>query len=127
MNVDKSNYVLITGASSGIGFALAEQFAKKGSPLICTARNGEKLNAKAEYLRGRYKVKVEEFTQDLSVDNGAGTLYQKIRNANLDVGIVINNDGFNEAGYFINTDLGREVDLINVHLTAVIELSKLFL
>lgn len=66
---------LITGGSEGIGFALAECFARDGIDLILVARNEEKLNRARNYLEERYSVKTAVFSRDLSLAGAAGKLF----------------------------------------------------
>lgn len=121
------NFVLITGATSGIGLALASRFAINGYPLVFVARNQDKLENHAATIRQKYKVDVITIAQDLCGENAAGNIFRKVNELGVKVGILINNAGFNEAGRFEDTDLNREIDLVRVHIIAVLELSKLFL
>ncbi len=110
---------LVTGASSGIGRDLAKELSKKGYDIILVARNEEKLNEVASEI----KTKVEVIPMDISVVDNCKKLYSMVE----DVDILVNNAGFGVFGKFINTDLDREVKLIDTNVTAVHVLTKLFL
>lgn len=110
---------LVTGASSGIGRDLAKELSKRGYDIILVARNEEKLNEVASEI----KTKVEVIPMDISVVDNCKKLYSMVE----DVDILVNNAGFGVFGKFINTDLDREVKLIDTNVTAVHVLTKLFL
>ena len=110
---------LVTGASSGIGRDIAKELSKRGYDIILVARNEEKLNEVASEI----KTKVEVIPMDISVVDNCKKLYSMVE----DVDILVNNAGFGVFGKFINTDLDREVKLIDTNVTAVHVLTKLFL
>lgn len=110
---------LVTGASSGIGRNIAKELSKRGYDIILVARNEEKLNEVASEI----KTKVEVIPMDISVVDNCKKLYSMVE----DVDILVNNAGFGVFGKFINTDLDREVKLIDTNVTAVHVLTKLFL
>lgn len=110
---------LVTGASSGIGRDLAKELSKRGYDIILVARNEEKLNEVASEI----KTKAEVIPMDISVVDNCKKLYSMVE----DVDILVNNAGFGVFGKFINTDLDREVKLIDTNVTAVHVLTKLFL
>ncbi|MFC2104331.1 SDR family NAD(P)-dependent oxidoreductase [Bacteroidota bacterium] len=126
MNKEKK-HVLITGASSGIGLAIAKKFAKDGYPLIFVARNNEKLQKIASEIIQEFGVEVITISQDLSIKDAASNIFNKVKELDLQVNILVNNAGFNEMGHFTVSDLKKEIDLIQVHISIVIELTKLFL
>lgn len=111
--------VLITGASSGIGRDMAIEFAKRGYDLVLVARDEEKLKS----VRNEIKTNVEIIPMDISVEDNCKKLHELVGY----VDILINNAGFGVFGRFIDTDLEREVQLINTNVVAVHVLTKLFL
>lgn len=112
---------LITGASSGIGRDMARYLDSKKIDLILVARDEENLlKLKQELL-----VNVEILTYDLTVKENAYELYEKVKNENID--ILINNAGFGLFGEFSQTDLDRELKMINLNVVAYHILTKLFL
>lgn len=111
--------VLITGASSGIGRDMARYLSKLGYELVLVSRNEEELNKLKEEL----KTKVEVIAMDLSIKENCYKLYEQAK----DIDILINNAGFGVFGKFVETDLEKEVNLIQTNVTAVHILTKLYL
>ena len=112
---------LITGASSGIGKELAKILSQKGYDLILVSRNKIKLDK----VKKELKTNVEFIIMDLSIEENIFKLYEKVENKKID--ILINNAGFGIFGEFDETNLGKEIELINTNLKAVHLLTKLFL
>lgn len=115
---------LITGASSGIGRDMAREMAGLGYDLALVARNQEGLEKLKEELEQIYpSVKIGIIILDLSIEENCYKLYKKVKN----VDILINNAGFGLFGKFENTDLEKEVKMINTNVTAYHILMKLYL
>lgn len=112
---------LITGASSGIGKEMAIYLSELGYDLILVARDKEKL----EELQSSLKTKVKLIVMDLGIEQKVKELYVLCKNDNID--ILINNAGFGDCGNFIETDLTKELNMIEVNIKAVHILTKLFL
>lgn len=112
---------LVTGASSGIGRDIAKYLASLGHELILVGRNKEKL----ESLQKELKVKSTVVIVDLSDLTKVKELY--ILAKNFDIDILVNNAGFGVFGEFLETDLNKELEMINTNITAVHLLTKLFL
>lgn len=110
---------LITGASSGIGRDIAKELASRGYDIVIVARNKDKL----EELKKEVDTNVEIISMDLSNKDNCIELFKKVGF----VDILINNAGFGIFGRFTNTDLERELELINTNVVAVHILTKLFL
>ena len=121
-----SNYALITGATSGIGFELAKLFAKDGYNLIIVARDQSELSTTANQLR-KFNVEVETFAKDLFNREAAFELYNEVINKGLQVDVLVNNAGQGQYGEFIETDINRELDIIQLNIGAVVILTKYFL
>ena len=120
-------YVLITGASSGIGRELAKKFAKRGFDLVLTARNTTKLaELKAEILMDR-KVDIECFSYDLSLNNAPHELYEKIKEKNIRVSILVNNAGYGDYGKFIKGDIDKYCNMVDVNIRSLMVLTYLFI
>jgi uncharacterized protein len=119
--------VLITGTTCGIGYALAEIFAKNKFDIVLVSRNEEKLKKQKEYLSKNYSIKVHAFTKELSEVSAAEEIFKFTKNNNLQIDILINNAGFNESGTFYETDIVKEINMINVHVLTLTHLTKLFL
>ena len=112
---------LITGASSGIGYEMAKYLATKDCELILVGRNKEKL----EELQKELNVSSQLVLLDLSDETKVKELYVIMKNEKID--ILINNAGFGDFGKFYETDLNKELDMINTNIKAVHLLTKLFL
>lgn len=112
---------LITGGSSGIGRDMAYYLSKKGVDLILVGRNIDALNK----IKDKCDTKVEVYDIDLSITDNVYKLYEMTKNKNID--ILINNAGFGLFGNFIETNLDRELNMINLNIVAVHILTKLFL
>jgi len=115
---------LITGASSGIGAELAKLCAKDGYPVILVARRGDRLTALAESLEREYAVTARVLTADLADPRACETLHRQVSGE--PVAILINNAGFGLRGPLTGTDWAVEASLIQVNVTALAHLTKLF-
>lgn len=116
---------LITGASSGIGEEFAKNLAAKGFNLVLVARRQDRLKEIKKNITAVYDVKIKLICLDLSKTESCKQLYEDVKNANID--ILINNAGFGLFGKFTDTDLDRELEMIDVNIKAVHILTKLFL
>ena len=112
---------LVTGASSGIGEEIAKELGKRGYDIILVGRNEEKLKDVASKIKTNTKI----ITMDLSNKENCEKLYEETKNEDID--ILINNAGFGVHGKFCDTDLAKEVQMIETNITAVHILMKLFL
>lgn len=112
---------LITGASSGIGLDIAKYLATKKCELILVARDKEKL----EQIQESLPTKVTIIVADLSNEQKVKELYVLTKKENID--ILINNAGFGDVGYFTETDLNKELEMIDTNIKAVHLLTKSFL
>lgn len=112
---------LVTGASSGIGKEIALYLNSLGYDLYVVAKNKKKLDKLYKNIRGN----VTTLELDLSNEDNCYLLYERLKNENID--ILVNNAGFGDAGNFIETDLNKELDMINVNIKAYHILMKLFL
>lgn len=112
---------LITGGSSGIGRDMAYYLSNKGIDLILVGRNIDALNS----VKDKCKTNVEVIDMDLSIQDNVYKLYDLTKDKDID--ILINNAGFGLFGNFIDTDLSRELNMINLNIVAVHILTKLFL
>lgn len=112
---------LITGATSGIGLSMARILAGKGWELILTGRNTDIL----QKLKKELKTSTEVITADLSDKNEVFRVYEFCREKSVDM--LVNNAGYGVFGKFDETDLNDELNMINVNITALHILTKLFL
>ena len=121
-------WALITGASSGIGRDMARYLYRLGYNLIIVARNVDKLNElKAEICHSANPQEQQVIIKqvDLSDKDQCIKLYEETKHISLD--LLVNNAGFGVFGEFVETDLEKEINLINTNITAVHILTKLYL
>lgn len=118
---------LITGASSGIGLALAEELAAEHTNLIVTARNGSALDRITADLSREHGVEATAVSLDLSRPDGPSALVAAIRDRGLEPDILINNAGFATYGPFIDQPVESQLEMIRLNVTALVELTGLLL
>jgi short-subunit dehydrogenase len=121
-----SNYTLITGASSGIGLALAKHFASKQHNLVLVARREDKLKEIANELKSG-GIKVEIITADLANNQGAEELYQKTKELKLNVDILVNNAGRGNLGEFSEQGVDHMKGTMELNMISLTVLSRLFI
>ena len=119
-------YILITGASSGIGYEMANELAAKGLNLILVARTEAKLQQIQSELINKYGILVQYFATDLSDVNAAKNLYHKMKDENLLVTHLVNNAGVGNYGNFTETPLEEELSMIQLNISSLVVLTKLF-
>src|SRR5688572_8764317 len=119
-------YILITGASSGIGYEMAQQLAALKYNLILTARSEDKLVAMQQELSPKYGITVQYIAKDLSKTEQAIQLFNDIKSANYQVSHLVNNAGFGEYGSFLETSLQKELNMIDLNISSLVILTKLF-
>ena len=118
---------IITGASSGIGVDLADLFARDGHDLLLVARRREALEAVARSLSERYGVSCDAFPADLARRLDREHLAARIRSLDERVHALVNNAGIGTHGYFHETDLDRELEIIDLNVAALTHLTKMVL
>lgn len=112
---------LITGASSGIGRDIARELSARGWRVLLAARRKERLQALAKELHPPCRI----YVCDISKTQNCYWLYERVRDKN--VSLLVNAAGFGLYGKFAETDLNRELEMIDVNIKAVHILTKLFL
>lgn len=116
---------LITGASDGIGRELARLFAADGHRLVLVSRNEEKLTKLARELTRYGAPDVMVIAADLTRENSAAEVYNKIKNHNLDINFLVNDAGSGVYGFFNDTDIEKELKLVQLNICSMIHLTKL--
>ena len=118
-------YVLITGASSGIGRELAKEFAKRDHSLILVARREELLQELKEELEKEYHIDVVCYACDIAKDPKA--VYDFCKSHDLKVSVLVNNAGYGDYGTFIDGDLDKLLGMIELNDKALVALTYYFL
>ncbi len=115
-------YALITGASSGIGLALAEALARRGRALILVARQRDALESIAYELAQRFGVEVLFRTCDLSEPLQLSGLLHELEQGERQIDLLVNNAGIGTSGPFIDQEWAREQELIELNILALARL-----
>ncbi|HYE54348.1 MAG TPA: SDR family oxidoreductase [Chitinophagaceae bacterium] len=124
---DNKVYALITGGSQGIGYELAKLFAADGFNLILVARSQEDLQQRASELSQQYNVEVIPMAKDLFQPNAAYELYEEVKNRNGLVDVLVNDAGQGQFGLFVEQDIHRLTDIIQLNVISLTVLTHLFL
>lgn len=119
-------YILITGASSGIGYEMAQQLAALKYNLILAARSEDKLEVMQRELSSKHGVSVHYIAKDLSIVDQAVELFNDIKSADYQVSHLVNNAGVGNYGNFIETPLEEELSMIQLNVSSLVVLTKLF-
>jgi uncharacterized protein len=118
---------LITGASFGLGLEFAKLFAQDGYNLVLTARSGQVLEELAQELHHKYGIQVHVIAKDLSAPNAPKDIVDEIERLGITIDILVNNAGFGVYGPFAKTNVDKELQLLQVNIVALTQLTKLLL
>jgi short-subunit dehydrogenase len=118
---------LITGASAGLGAEYARLFAADKHDLVLVARRRERLEALARELQSAHGVKAWVVTADLAARDGASRVVGEVGRLGLEIDFLVNNAGFGTSGAFVELDVGRELEMIQVNVAALVTLTRAFL
>ncbi|MFM6189148.1 MAG: SDR family NAD(P)-dependent oxidoreductase [Planktothrix sp.] len=118
---------LITGASVGIGAAFAKELASRKMDVVLVARSQDKLEQLAEQLQTQYNIKAYVIPQDLTQPGATKAVVDAIEKQGLTIDLLINNAGFGDYGAFVDRALEKQVQMIQLNITALVELTHIFL
>ena len=118
--------VLVTGASSGIGEALAHRFARAGHPLVLVARRQGKLRALAAELQAGYGTRVDVLPADLAQPGAAAALAATLRRRRRAIDILVNNAGVLEQGAFVASNPRRHEQIIDLNVAGLTAMLSAF-
>lgn len=119
-------FAVVTGGSNGIGFELARQFVENGHDVLIAAQDEGHLAEAAQRLSGS-GAKVLTHASDLSREDGVDSLFEMVRSAGRPVDVLCLNAGVGLGGPFVETDLQRELKMIDLNVRGAVQLTKLVL
>ena len=125
-NNTPAGYTLITGATEGIGYELTKLFVQDGYNLILVARNEEMLQTRQQEFSA-HGVEVVTIAKDLMEPNAADELYEEVKSRGLTVSVLVNDAGQGYFGLFVEQDLQRLLDIIQLNVNALTVLTHRFL
>jgi len=123
----KNQTALITGASAGIGRELAKLFANDGYGLVLVARNGSRLAQFADELQRQFGVSAKPFPLDLASASAPQFLFDQLARQNICTDVLVNNAGYGKLGAFADVTSEESLGQIQLNVTALTHLTKLFL
>jgi short-subunit dehydrogenase len=121
------NATLITGASSGIGEVFARRLAARGRNVLLVARSEEKLITLCNELGRSNSIRAQYVALDLSQPESPARLFEEAEKRGLTIDLLVNNAGFGSFGDFAKADLARELNMIDLNIKALVELTYRFL
>jgi short-subunit dehydrogenase len=120
-------YALITGATSGIGHEFAKLFAQDGYNLVLVARNTEALENISRDFKSKHQIEVLTIAKDLFKRESPFEIYDELQSKSIHIDVLVNDAGQGQYGEFAETDINREIDIIQLNIIAYVVLTKLFL
>jgi uncharacterized protein len=123
----RDQWALVTGASAGIGVALAKQLAGGGTHLVLTARRPDRMEHLAADLRKSHAIQVEIFPADLALPEASEEIFAFTQQKGIVIDLLINNAGFGQYGELPQAPPQRLLDMVQVNCSAVVHLTRLFL
>jgi hypothetical protein len=127
MSIWPGKWALVTGASAGIGKALAEELSTGGTNLVLTARRTDRLQELARSLSTAHKIRAEIFAADLTQPEAPRKIFDFTRERSLQIDLLINNAGFGAYGEFAQVEERRLLDMVQVNCSAIVHLTHIFL
>jgi uncharacterized protein len=120
-------YALITGASKGIGKAIAEELARRGFNLVLVARSGDLLKQVTGEITSRYRVKADWLALDLSATDAPQRVLAWCKDRSYTIQVLVNNAGYGLSGPFEKYGLDEHLNMMQLNMNAVVSLTRLFL
>jgi len=124
---DRSSTALITGASAGIGEAIARELAARGHGVTLVARREDRLRALATELADRFGIRAEAFGADLGSESARADLARSVDELGLRVEILVNNAGFGGGEDFVDTDGELLTSMVELNCLALLDLQAAYL
>jgi short-subunit dehydrogenase len=123
----RGKWALVTGASAGIGQALAGELSAGGTNLVLTARRKERLEELARRLAEKHKIQTQVFVADLAEATAPEKIFAFTKAKGIEVELLINNAGFGRYGEFHTMEIPRLLEMVQVNCSAVVHLTRLYL
>lgn len=120
-------FALVTGATSGIGYELAKLLANDLYNLVIVARSQNELDNTAYEINKNFGVEVITIAKDLFIPGNAFEVFDEVQEKGIQVNVLVNDAGQGQYGEFIDTDIYRELDIIQLNISSLVILTKLFL
>lgn len=127
MNHWQGKWALITGASAGIGVAMARELAAGGTNLVLTARRRDRLLGLASELAGKHNIRTLVCVADLGQFNGREQIFAFTEEKQIEVDLLVNNAGFGAYGEFQKVEVERLIEMTEVNVAAVVHMTHLYL
>ncbi|MCC9134836.1 SDR family NAD(P)-dependent oxidoreductase [Pontibacter silvestris] len=124
---NNQKYALVTGATNGIGYELAKQFAQNQYNLLIVARSQEELDKTASEFKQQFGTEVVTIAKDLSLRESPFEVCNEIKAKGIQVDALVNNAGQGQYGEFVDTDINRELEIVDLNIGAYLILTKYFL
>lgn len=121
-----NKWALVTGASAGIGWALAQRLAAAGAHLVLTGRRTDRLQKLAADLSVKHAIETEVFTADLTRPEAPTEILAFTTQKGRQIDLLVNNAGFGAFGYIHEIDESRLLEMIQVNCSAVVHLTRLY-
>lgn len=118
---------LITGSSGGIGYDLASVFAENGYNVVLVARNKEKMLALANQAQQMFGVSAYIIQKDLAVPEAPAEIHRELQRAGIEIDVLVNNAGFGLLGAFGYSNRAEELQMLQLNVMTLVDLTKLFL
>jgi hypothetical protein len=127
MNHWQGKWALITGASAGIGTAMARELAAGGTNLVLTARRRDRLAGLAAELSAKHNIRTLACVADLAQPLGPQEIFSFTESKNIAIDLLVNNAGFGAYGEFQKARLDRLIEMTQVNVTVVVHMTHLYL
>lgn len=117
---------LVTGASSGIGNALAKKFAQHNYDLVLIAEDSSELSRAAQELREKFPVEIVEMPKNITDEKAPEEIYDNLKRRNIRIDVLVNDAGVGQREKFHETDIEKDIYIIRLNIEALLRLTKLF-
>ncbi|HEX6225371.1 MAG TPA: SDR family oxidoreductase [Chryseolinea sp.] len=127
MTKNEGKYALVTGGTSGIGYELAKLLADDGYNLVIVARSEDDLQRVSADLRSQFGVEVLTMSKDLFERENAFAIGEELKAKNIEIDILVNDAGHGQYGEFVETDIWKELKIIDLNISSLVILTKIYL